>query len=136
MTEQKVIEFLRSYRKYAPEIVALDMSIKEIRANAAMHAHSLDGMPRGGEPQDLSDFGAKIDKEARRLEEKKRAARVQRGMIEKTIARLEDPEERAALRHHYINGLAWWQAALEMHCSERRVYNLRKSAIRKLTKIL
>ena len=136
MTEKKVIELLRSYRAYAYEIEALDLSLRQLRSSAVMPGKGLDGMPHGGGPQDLSGYAAKIDKAERRLEEKKREAHKARDRVENAIEKLKDPDERTALRYHYILGVPWYKAAAKMHVSDATVYRLRKQAVAKLTHVL
>lgn len=129
-TNEQKKEYLRSYRAAVKREERILEDIQELRASKAFPAAiSYDGMPKGSNQTDLSDYIETLDRmieslKAERLEKVRR-----REKIEKAIKDMQDDNEREVLRLRYIDGKKWEEVALEMHLTYRRVIQIHGKAL-------
>ena len=128
-------EYLRGYRRHGRKIKRIEAEIEEIRRMKMYPSMNNDGMPHGTNQSDLSSYAAELrEKEDMLYQEGVEAVKAYKG-IEGRINQLEDQDERDVLFYRYIKGYEWWQVAKVMDRSERTIYRLHGSALRKIKKI-
>lgn len=127
--EQKK-EYLREYRKHAKRIKRIESELEEIRSMKQYPAAKIgDGMPHGSNNSDLSDYAAVLDKMEHDLERERFLKIKSYTEINKYISLLKSETERDLLHYRYIKGMAWWEVAEKMECSEREVYRKHGKAL-------
>lgn len=123
-------EYLRSYRAAVKREERILEDIQELRASKAFPAAiSYDGIPKGSNQTDLSDYIAILDRmienlKAERLEKVRR-----REEIEKSIKDMQDDNEREVLRLRYIDGKKWEEICIEMGYSWKHIHRIHSSAL-------
>lgn len=128
-------EYLRGYRRHGRKIRRIEAEIEEIRNMKMYPSMNNDGMPHGSTQNDLSAYIAELrEKEDMLYQEGVEAVKVYKD-IESQIKKLEDQDERDVLFYRYIKGYDWWKVAEAMDKSERTIYRLHGSALRKIKKI-
>lgn len=128
-------EYLWGYRRHGRRIKRIEAEIEEIRNMKMYPSMNNDGMPKGSKQSDLSGYIAELrEKEDMLYQEGVEAVKVYKD-IESQIKKLEDQDERDVLFYRYIKGYDWWKVAEAMDKSERTIYRLHGSALRKMKKI-
>lgn len=133
MTENdKKKKYLRGYRKHGKRIKRIEAEIEEIRTMKQNPSMSNDGMPKGTNTSDLSDYAAELDE----LEQQLYQEGVEKVKAYKDISwkinQLEDEDERDVMFYKYIKGLKWWEIAQIMDYSESWIYELHGRALKKI----
>ncbi len=129
-TNEQKKEYLRSYRAAVKREERILEDIQELRASKAFPAAiSYDGMPKGSNQSDLSDYIETLDRmieslKAERLEKIKR-----REKIEKFIKDMQDDNEREVLRLRYIDGKKWEEICIEMGYSWKHIHRIHSNAL-------
>ena len=129
-TNEQKKEYLRSYRAAVKREERILEDIQELRASKAFPAAiSYDGMPKGSNQSDLSDYIETLDRmienlKAERLEKVRR-----REEIEKVIKDMENDNEREVLRLRYIDGKKWEEICIEMGYSWKHIHRIHSSAL-------
>lgn len=137
MTRQEVRAYLLRYRWNKKRIRRLAEQIEELRTRKAYPGSpSLDAMPHGSNPSDLSDYAARLDELERRLGEEQVAADRAALEVIETINRLTDEDEKSVLTLYYVRGYRWDRVAVEVSYSWRHVLRLRDQAVKHLARIL
>lgn len=137
MTRQEVRAYLLRYRWNKKRIRRLAEQIEELRTRKAYPGSpSLDAMPHGSNPSDLSDYAARLDELERRLGEEQVAADRAALEVIETINRLADEDEKSVLTLYYVRGYRWDRVAVEVSYSWRHVLRLRDQAVKHLARIL
>lgn len=137
MTRQEVRAYLLRYRINRKRIRRLAEQIEELRTRKAYPGSpSLDAMPHGSNPSDLSDYASRLDELERRLgTEQVEADRAALEVIE-TINLLQDESENLVLTLYYVRGYRFETIADELNYSLRHVFRLRDIAIKHLARIM
>lgn len=125
--------YLRGYRKHSEKIKRIEAEIEEIRGMKLYPSMEADGMPHGsGGTGDLSGWAARLQE----MEEELYGEGVEQvkayNRISHRIKQLDNEDERDVLFYRYIKGMEWWQIAQTMDFSERWIYELHGSALKKL----
>lgn len=137
MTRQEVRAYLLRYRWNKKRIRRLAEQIEELRTRKAYPGSpSLDAMPHGSSPSDLSEYAARLDELERRLESEQVAADRAALEVIETINRLRDEDEKSVLTLYYVRGYRWERVADEVSYSWRHVLRLRDRAVKHLARIL
>lgn len=137
MTRQEVRAYLLRYRWNKKRIRRLAEQIEELRTRKAYPGSpSLDAMPHGSNPSDLSDYASRLDELERRLGEEQVAADRAALEVIETINRLADEDEKSVLTLYYVRGYRWDRVAVEVSYSWRHVLRLRDQAVKHLARIL
>ena len=117
--EQKK-EYLKRYRIARRREQQILEEIQKLRMDKMFPSLAIDGMPKGSNQCDLSDYAAAIDHQLELLK-KERLQRIRiYGEIEQQIRSMTDEEEREILRLRYIEGRKWEKVAAEMGYSWNR----------------
>lgn len=133
MTENdKKKKYLRGYRKHGKRIKRIEAEIEEIRIMKKNPSMNNDGMPKGTNISDLSDYAVELDE----LEQQLYHEGVEQVKLYKDISwkigQLKDEDERDVLFYKYIKGLKWWEIAQIMDYSESWIYELHGRALQKI----
>ena len=129
-------EFLRSLRKMALEIDALQAEIVLMRQEAeGIKAMTLSDMPKGGQMKDAADIIAEVAdlQRSRYALTLERMEKREQAML--AITKMEDGEQRAVLIMRYILGKSWDDIAEEMHYSMRGIFKLHGQALQEFEQV-
>lgn len=129
MNEQKK-EYLRSYRAAVKREERILEDIQELRASKAFPAAiAYDGMPKGSNQTDLSDYIAILDRMIENLKAERLRKVQRREEIERSIGQIKDDNEREVLRLRYIDGKKWEEICIEMGYSWRQIHYIHSRAL-------
>lgn len=130
MTTEEKKEILRSYRHRKIATRQILNKLRELEAEALPRAIAYDGMPKGGEPKDMSGWAARCDALERKLKKAYEAEIEALDRVESAIEALEDPLHRAVLRGHYIELKRIEKIAYELGYSESTVWKMHRRALK------
>ena len=130
MTTEEKKEILRSYRHRKIATRQILNKLRELEAEALPRAIAYDGMPKGGEPKDMSGWAARCDALERKLKKAYEAEIEALDRIETAIEALEDPLHRAVLRGQYIEMKRIEGIAYELGYSESTVWKMHRRALK------
>lgn len=115
-------EYLRSYRRAVKREKDILDEIQRLRSDKMFPSVANDGMPKGSNQSDLSDYIAILDEqiELLKVERLEKARCYQK--IEKQIKQMENEDEQEVLRLRYITGLKWEEVAARMSYSWKHIH--------------
>lgn len=122
-------EYLKSYRRAVKREKDILDEIQRLRADKMFPSVANDGMPKGSNQSDLSDYIAILDEqiELLKVERLEKARCYQK--IEKQIRQMENKDEQEVLRLRYITGLKWEEVAARMSYSWKHIHRIHSSAL-------
>ncbi len=122
-------EYLKSYRRAVKREKDILDEIQRLRADKMFPSVANDGMPKGSNQSDLSDYIAILDEqiELLKVERLEKARCYQK--IEKQIKQMENEDEQEVLRLRYITGLKWEEVAARMSYSWKHIHRIHSSAL-------
>lgn len=125
---------LKRYRNTLACIDRLDDKLKNLDERIkSVKAPNYSGMPRGGTPVTIEELIAdKIDLE-KRIERLKSKSRKLKDQILEEIDSLDDYRHSEILEAYFIERKTMGEIAKDMGYTERRIYDLYKTAVQKLT---
>ncbi len=127
---EKKKEYLRQYQKHARRISRIDAEIKEIRMLKLSPALRMgDGMPKGSNQNDLSDFAANIGLMEEELYKEGIELVKSYNRILYRIKQLPDKNESDVLFYRYIKDMKFWEISKTMGYSERHITRLHGDAL-------
>ncbi|WP_270486556.1 DUF1492 domain-containing protein [Blautia massiliensis (ex Durand et al. 2017)] len=123
-------EYLKSYRRAIRREKDILDEIQRLRSDKMFPSVVNDGMPRGSNQSDLSDYIAILDEQIELL----KAERLEKARcyqkIERQIKKMENENEREILRLRYIQGLKWHEVENKMGFSREWTLKLHGRALR------
>lgn len=122
-------EYLKSYRRAVKREKDILDEIQRLRADKMFPSVANDGMPKGSNQSDLSDYIAILDEqiELLKVERLEKARCYQK--IERQIKQMENEDEQEVLRLRYITGLKWEEVAARMSYSWKHIHRIHSSAL-------
>ena len=130
MTENdKKKEFLRRYRECERREQEILEEIQRLRADKMFPSSVNDGMPKGSQQSDLSDYMVLLDEQIDRLKQERLEKARTRDQIDLAIRRMENPDEQRVLRLRYLWGFKWEEVAVKMSYSWKQIHRLHSSAL-------
>ena len=115
-------EYLKSYRRAVKREKDILDEIQRLRADKMFPSVANDGMPKGSNQSDLSDYIAILDEQIELL----KAERLEKARcyqkIERQIKQMENEDEQEVLRLRYITGLKWEEVAARMSYSWKHIH--------------
>lgn len=122
-------EYLKSYRRAVKREKDILNEIQRLRADKMFPSVVNDGMPKGSNQSDLSDYIAILDEqiELLKVERLEKARCYQK--IEKQIRQMGNEDEQEVLRLRYITGLKWEEVAARMSYSWKHIHRIHSSAL-------
>lgn len=122
-------EYLKSYRRAVKREKDILDEIQRLRADKMLPSVANDGMPKGSNQSDLSDYIAILDEQIELL----KAERLEKARcyqkIERQIKQMENEDEQEVLRLRYITGLKWEEVAARMSYSWKHIHRIHSSAL-------
>ena len=116
-------EYLKSYRRAVKREKDILDEIQRLRADKMFPSVTNDGMPKGSNQSDLSDYIAILDEQIELL----KAERLEKARcyqkIERQIKQMENEDEQEVLRLRYITGLKWEEVAARMSYSWKHIHS-------------
>ena len=122
-------EYLKQYKTATREARQIQNEIEELRTRFGTQGIDYDGMPKGTEAGDLSDYAVVLDRLERRLQKQLVRRLKIREEITRRIEKQEFEIDRVILRMRYLSLLEWEEIALEMDCSTRHVFRMHGTAL-------
>ncbi len=112
--------YLRRYRWDMQELEQMEQELAQLRLRALPGGISYDGMSHGSgdNKADLANYAATLDDFLAQTEERRRFLLEEIRAIKRAIEAVPVQRSRILLRHIYINGLSWSEAAEAMNYSE------------------
>ena len=130
MTENdKKKEFLRRYRECERREQEILEEIQRLRMDQMFPSMVNDGMPKGSQQSDLSDYMVLLGEQIDRLKQERLEKARTRDQIDLAIRRMENPDEQRVLRLRYLWGLKWEEVAVKMNYSWKQIHRLHGSAL-------
>lgn len=132
MTTEEKKEILRSYclRKIATRQIR--DRLLELESEALPRGIAYDGMPKGGEPKDMSGWAARCDLLERKLKSAYEKELEALDRIRTAIDALEDQLQKRVLWAHYIEFKRIEVIAKEFGYSDSTIWKAHRIAIRKI----
>lgn len=122
-------EYLKSYRRAVRREKDILDEIQRLRSDKMFPSVANDGMPKGSNQSDLSDYIAILDERIELL----KAERLEKircyQKIERQIRQMENEDEQEVLRLRYILGMKWEEVAVKMDYSWRQIHRIHSSAL-------
>lgn len=122
-------EYLKSYRRAIRREKDILDEIQRLRSDKMFPSVANDGMPKGSNQSDLSDYIAILDEQIELL----KAERLEKARcyqkIERQIKQMENEDEQEVLRLRYITGLKWEEVAARMSYSWKHIHRIHSSAL-------
>ena len=122
-------EYLKSYRRAVKREKDILDEIQRLRVDKMFPSVANDGMPKGSNQSDLSDYIAILDEQIELL----KAERLEKARcyqkIERQIKQMENEDEQEVLRLRYITGLKWEEVAARMSYSWKHIHRIHSSAL-------
>ncbi len=126
--EQKK-EYLKRYRIARRREKQILEEIQKLRMDKMFPSLAIDGMPKGSNQCDLSDYAAAVDHQLELLKrERLQRVRVYQE-IEQQIRIMTDEEEQEVLRLRYIDGHKWEKVAAGMGYSWKQIHRIHARAL-------
>ena len=122
-------EYLKSYRRAVKREKDILDEIQRLRADKMFPSVANDGMPKGSNQSDLSDYIAILDEQIELLKEERLEKVRCYQKIEKQIRQMENEDEQEVLRLRYILGMKWEEVAVKMNYSYRRTLDIHGKAL-------
>jgi DNA-directed RNA polymerase specialized sigma subunit len=91
-----------------------------------------DGMPKGSQQSDLSDYMVLLDEQIDRLKQERLEKARTREQIDLAIRRMENPDEQRVLRLRYLWGLGWIAVGRRMGYSREGAIKIHGRALQNL----
>ena len=112
--------YLRRYRWDMQELEQMEQELAQLRLKALPGGISYDGMPHssGDNKADLANYAATLDDFLAQTEERRQLLLTEIREIKRAIEAVPVQRSRILLRHIYINGMSWSEAAEAMSYSE------------------
>lgn len=130
MTENdKKKAFLRRYRECERREQEILEEIQRLRMDKMFPSVVNDGMPKGSQQSDLSDYVAAIERQIGRLKRERLEKARTRDQIDLAIRRMENPNEQRVLRLRYLWGLGWEAIGEKMGYSREGAIKLHGRAL-------
>lgn len=132
MTTEEKKEILRSYRLRKAAAAQILNKLKELEAQALPKAISYDGMPKGGEPKDMSGWAARVDAMERKLQKAYEAELDALDRITTAINAMDDNFQKRVLWMHYVDLKRIEKIARELHYSEDWTWKAHNRGVRSI----
>ena len=126
---EKKKEYLRSYQKVVRREQEILEEIQQLRMDKMFPSVVIDGMPKGSEQSDLSEYVAKVDELIQKLKNERFKKIKLMDNILYSISVMEDNDEKIVLKLRYIKGLKWEEIENALGCSNRSIHRLHSKAL-------
>lgn len=129
---EKKKRYLMSYRWAKKQEERILEEIQTLRMDKMFPSAVNDGMPKGSEQRDLSDYAVKLDELIQELKEE-RLEKVQRlSDIEKSIRQLKNEDAQTIMQLRYIDGLKWEEVCVAINYEWAQMHRIHARALREI----
>ena len=129
---EKKKRYLMSYRWAKKQEERILEEIQELRMDKMFPSVVNDGMPKGSEQRDLSDYAVKLDELIQELK-KERLEKVRKlKNIEKSIRDLNSEDAQTIMRLRYIDGLKWEEVCVAINYEWAQMHRIHGKALREI----
>lgn len=129
---EKKKRYLMSYKWAKKREERILEEIQALRMDKMFPSIVNDGMPKGSEQRDLSDYAAKLDELIQELKEE-RLEKVKRlSDIEKSIRQLKNEDAQIIMRLRYIDGLKWEEVCVAINYEWAQMHRIHARALREI----
>lgn len=129
MTTTEKKQYLQRYIIAKRNIALLTAQIDELQQIQTNPTVLLDGMPKGNQISDLSNYMAKMDMLLRELEAEREIQMIKYQEIRNAIKNMENDTEQEILTRRYILGQSWEKIAIEMRYSQGHILKIHGKAL-------
>lgn len=129
---EKKKRYLMSYRWAKKREERILEEIQALRMDKMFPSTVNDGMPKGSEQRDLSDYAVKLDELIQELKEE-RLEKVKRlSDIEKSIRDLKSEDAQTIMQLRYIDGLKWEEVCVAINYEWAQMHRIHARALREI----
>lgn len=125
-------EYLRSYQKAVRREREILDEIQQLRMDKMFPSVVNDGMPKGIQQSDLSEYVVKLDNLIEKLKQERFEKIKLMDDILYSISLLEDEDEKSVLRMRYIKGVQWEDICVAIKYSWRQTHRIHSNALKNL----
>lgn len=129
---EKKKRYLMSYRWAKKQEERILEEIQELRMDKMFPSAVNDGMPKGSEQRDLSDYAAKLDELIQELKEERLEKIKRLQSIERVIKELDNEDMQTILRLRYIDGLKWEEVCVAINYEWAQMHRIHARALREI----
>lgn len=122
-------EYLNGYKYAKMRERRIQEQIQQLRLDTMFPRLQGDGMPRGSNQSDLSDYMERYDELMNELRKEKLDAVTQYTNIHRAIKRMKDEEEKEILERKYLMRQSWETIAGELGISRRTAIRIHGNAL-------
>ena len=131
-SNEKKKEYLRSYQKAVRREQEILDEIQQLRMDKMFPSVVNDGMPKGSEQSDLSEYAAKVDELIQRLKNQRFEKIKLLDDILYSISLLKDDDEKSVLHLRYIKGVRWEDICVAIDYSWKQTHRIHSRALKNL----
>lgn len=122
-------EYLNGYKYAKMRERRIQEQIQQLRLDTMFPRLQGDGMPRGSNQSDLSDYMERYDELMNELRKEKLDAVTQYTNMHRAIKRMKDEEEKEILERKYLMRQSWETIAGELGISRRTAIRIHGNAL-------
>ena len=131
-SNEKKKEYLRSYQKAVRREQEILDEIQQLRMDKMFPSVVNDGMPKGSEQSDLSEYVVKLDNLIEKLKQERFEKIKLMDDILYHISLLENEDEKSVLRLRYIKGAQWEDICVAIRYSWKQTHRIHSRALKNL----
>lgn len=124
--------YLMSYRWAKKQEERILEEIQALRMDKMFPSAVNDGMPKGSEQRDLSDYAAKLDELIQELKEERLEKIKRLQSIERVIKEIDNEDAQTILRLRYIDGLRWKEVCVAINYEWAQMHRIHAKALREI----
>lgn len=129
---EKKKRYLMSYRWAKKQEERILEEIQTLRMDKMFPSTVNDGMPKGSEQRDLSDYVAKLDELIQELKEERLEKIKRLQSIERVIKEIDNEDAQTILRLRYIDGLRWEEVCVAINYEWAQMHRIHARALREI----
>lgn len=129
---EKKKRYLMSYRWAKKQEERILEEIRALRMDKMFPSTVNDGMPKGSEQRDLSDYAAKLDELIQELKEERLEKIKRLQSIERVIKEIDNEDAQTILRLRYIDGLRWEEVCVAINYEWAQMHRIHARALREI----
>lgn len=129
---EKKKRYLMSYRWAKKQEERILEEIQALRMDKMFPSAVNDGMPKGSEQRDLSDYAAKLDELIQELKEERLEKIKRLQSIERVIKEIDNEDAQTILRLRYIDGLRWEEVCVTINYEWAQMHRIHAKALREI----
>ena len=129
---EKKKRYLMSYRWAKKQEERILEEIQELRMDKMFPSVVNDGMPKGSEQRDLSDYAVKLDELIQELKEERLEKIKRLQSIERVIKEIDNEDAQTIMWLRYIDGLKWEEVCVAINYEWAQMHRIHGKALREI----